>query len=454
MGHNYFFLLCRVLFGPQSTGMFLPTPAKREVTYQELRISKSAWDSNMISANPYFFAVNWNAGGGGAFMVNSHSNVGKIGTGAPLFTSHTGTVLDTAFNPFNDFIIASASEPLLTLSGHGRKVGQLQFHPVAANILASSSTDLTIRLWDIEKAEEKLQMTGHTNNINDFSWNYNGSMFCSTGKDKKIKMWDPRAGSESVLEGASHAGIKGSRCVFLGERDQIFTTGYSKMASREYGLWDARNLESPIQKKSVDNSSGILMPFYDHDTNLIFLAGKGDGNIRYYELVDEDPFICYISDYQSSDSQKGTCSVGKRSVNVTKCEIVKMLKLTKDTVQPLSFRVPRKAEIFAEDIFPDTASGEPALTADEWLGGSDANPNLVSLRDGFVATTASFTPTEEAAATATGPKDPADMTEGEIRDDHRALAEQNTALKNRVAALEVEVRQLKSQLKDAAGSSS
>merc|ERR1711991_1021638 len=191
MGHNYFFLLCRVLFGPQSTGMFLPTPAKREVTYQELRISKSAWDSNMISANPYFFAVNWNAGGGGAFMVNSHSNVGKIGTGAPLFTSHTGTVLDTAFHPFNDFIIASASEdcttkvwqvpeggpsenvtePLMTLSGHGRKVGQLQFHPVAANILASSSTDLTIRLWDIEKAEEKLQMTGHTNNINDFSWN-------------------------------------------------------------------------------------------------------------------------------------------------------------------------------------------------------------------------------------------------------------------------------------------
>merc|ERR1711916_52747 len=235
----------------------------------------------------------------------------------------------------------------------------------------------------------------------------------------------------------------GSRCVFLGERDQIFTTGYSKMASREYGLWDARNLESPIQKKSVDNSSGILMPFYDHDTNLIFLAGKGDGNIRYYELVDEDPFICYISDYSSSDSQKGMCSVGKRSVNVTKCEVVKMLKLTKDTVQPLSFRVPRKAEIFAEDIFPDTASGD-----------SDANPNLVSLRDGFVATTASFTPTEEAAATATGPKDPADMTEDEIRDDHRALAEQNTALKNRVAALEVEVRQLKSQLKDAAGSSS
>merc|ERR1712065_1661 len=59
-------------------------PPKREVTYQELRISKSAWDSNMISANPYFFAVNWNAGGGGAFMVNSHSNVVRSGLERPF----------------------------------------------------------------------------------------------------------------------------------------------------------------------------------------------------------------------------------------------------------------------------------------------------------------------------------------------------------------------------------
>ncbi|KNC46307.1 coronin [Thecamonas trahens ATCC 50062] len=449
-------------------------PPKREITYQELRISKSAWDSNMVSANPYFFAVNWNAGGGGAFMVNSHENVGKIGTTAPLFAGHTGTVLDTQFNPFNDFIVASGSEdctakvwqvpeggptenvtePLLTLSGHGRKVGQLQFHPVAANVLATSSTDLTIRLWDIEKAEEKIQLAGHTNNINDFSWNRNGSSFCSVGKDKKLKLWDPRSSTDAVADTASHAGIKGSRCVFLGDREQIFTTGYSKMASREYALWDTRNLEKPMTKKSVDNSSGILMPFYDADTSMIFLAGKGDGNIRYYELVDEDPFVCYISEYKSSDSQKGMCSVGKRSVSVNKCEIVRLLKLTNTTLEPLSFRVPRKAEIFAEDIFPDTAGGVPALTADEWFGGSDADPILVSLRDGFVATEASFNVTAEAAATATGPVNPADMSEDEIREAHRNQEATITKLKQKVAALETKVRQLEAELKDAAGSSS
>lgn len=166
-----------------------------------------------MQANPYFFSVNWNAGGGGAFFVHPHDRPGKVGTGASLFVGHTGIVLDTCFNPFNDYIIASASEdctvkiwqipeggptenidtPLLTLNGHGRKVGQVQFHPTAANVLATTSTDLTLRIWDIEKAEQKLSLEGHTNNINDFSWDYNGTRLCTVGKDKKIKLWDPRA---------------------------------------------------------------------------------------------------------------------------------------------------------------------------------------------------------------------------------------------------------------------
>lgn len=29
------------------------------------------------------------------------------------------------------------------------------------------------------------------------------------------------------------------------------------------------------------------MPFFDEDTSVLFLAGKGDGNIRYYEIVNE-----------------------------------------------------------------------------------------------------------------------------------------------------------------------
>jgi len=42
--------------------------------------------------------------------------------------------------------------------------------------------------------------------------------------------------------------------------------------------------------------------------------------------------------------------------------------------------VPRKSELFQEDLYPDTLSDEPAITAEEWIGGKDADPITVSLK--------------------------------------------------------------------------
>ena len=41
--------------------------------------------------------------------------------------------------------------------------------------------------------------------------------------------------------------------------------------------------------------------------------------------------------------------------------------------------------MFQKDIFPDTASDEPALTADEWMEGKIAEPKTFSLEGGFKA---------------------------------------------------------------------
>jgi hypothetical protein len=35
--------------------------------------------------------------------------------------------------------------------------------------------------------------------------------------------------------------------------------------------------------------------------------------------------------------------------------------------------------MFQEDIYPDTLSGEPSLSADEWFAGGDVGPKLVSM---------------------------------------------------------------------------
>jgi coronin-1B/1C/6 len=65
-------------------------------------------------------------------------------------------------------------------------------------------------------------------------------------------------------------------------------------------------------------------------------------------------------------------------------KIVRLYKVTPDSILPLSFRVPRKSDAFADDIFFDCSSDEPALNTDAWLGGSNANPKTMSLSSGYV----------------------------------------------------------------------
>lgn len=45
--------------------------------------------------------------------------------------------------------------------------------------------------------------------------------------------------------------------------------------------------------------------------------------------------------------------------------------------------VPRKSELFQEDLYPDTLGDTAAISADEWIGGKDAEPLLISLKDGY-----------------------------------------------------------------------
>jgi len=139
-------------------------------------------------------------------------SVGKISDALPLFRGHSAAVLDTDFSPFNDHLIASASEdskvflynipkefgeedidPLVRLTSHGRKVGQVAFNPVADNVLLSASADLTMKLWDVEKGMEKQEITGHLEVIQSVAWNHNGTLVATTCRDKKLRIFDVRS---------------------------------------------------------------------------------------------------------------------------------------------------------------------------------------------------------------------------------------------------------------------
>jgi len=432
--------------------------AKKEDCYDDLRITRTAWDSNYICANPSYFAVICESGGGGAMAVIPWSMKGKVDPKLPLVAGHKGAILDIDFNPFNDNLIASVSEdctakiwgipegglkenlnePLQTLNGHRRKVGTVQFNQVANNILATSSADFSIKVWDIEKGKDVFSCESqHTDIIQSVDWNSTGSLLASSCKDKKVRVIDPRQNSV-VAEAEAHVGIKGSRICWIEDKEgtnkRMFSVGFSKTSEREFAIWDLKNLKEPILKQNVDSASGLLMPFYDRDTSVLFLAGKGDGNIRYYEIVDEAPYIHYLTEFKSATPQRGMALMPKRGVNVSDCEIVRILKVSTKMMEPISFQVPRKSDLFQADIFPDCFAGEPALTGEQWVAGETAKAKTASLEKGFVKKeSAAFNPTVQ--------QEEKQLSEKELR-------EENEKLKNRVAYLEAEIIKRDAKIKD------
>jgi len=289
-----------------------------------------------------------------------------------------------------------------------------------------------LKVWDVETGQSKFDVGGHPDIVQSAGWNYNGSLLSTACKDKKIRVVDPRVG-KITQEVEAHQGIKGMRVLFLGASDKLFSMGFSKTSERQISIWDPKNLTEPLRNENIDTMSGILMPFFDNDTNVLYLAGKGDGNIRYYELVDESPYVHYLSEFKSASPQRGMGWVPKTAVDTSICEISRLLKLTASAIEPISFTVPRKSDQFQDDLYPPTFSGEPSLTAEQWIGGQSATPKQVQLSPGFVAPKAAETNFKSAPAAAK------EKSSVELKDE-------NEKLTKRVAYLEAEISKLKTKL--------
>lgn len=57
------------------------------------------------------------------------------------------------------------NEPDTILAGHSEKIYFIKFHPLAKDVLASGSYDMTIRIWDLATQEERIVLHGHTDQV-------------------------------------------------------------------------------------------------------------------------------------------------------------------------------------------------------------------------------------------------------------------------------------------------
>lgn len=370
---------------------------EQKLKFEELRPASLTSEGHLVKCNGEFVAFNWRISGGGALCVLSMNETGRLPPDHALIKGHPLSILDFDFNPFNDHQILTSCEdscirlwefpaegltedlvePLAVMRGHTRKVGLLTFNPAAAYVCASASFDYTVKVWNLETGTAAYSIGPLAETCLCLSWDSSGRLLGTTWRDKKARLIDPRS-QLIAQEFLSHEGGKASKFSWISDTT-CFTCGFSKQSERQYCLWDIRDAARPLSQQIIDQAAGVLMPFFDADTGLLFLAGKGDGNIRYYEVVNTEPYIHFVQSYKSSIPCQGVTFIPKRKVNVEKCEVMRAAKLTNSTIEMISFIVPRRAEGFQEDLYPETVGQVPGCSAAQWMEGSNAQPPKVSL---------------------------------------------------------------------------
>jgi len=354
----------------------------------------------VLKANRTFFAVPWVVTGSVAVFPIQYK--GKVPEEGGLIQIEDSAAVDFAFSPFQEDLLVTGHQEgevalwsvpqggtpnmpkgapaLSVMKSHTKRVVSVDFHPLAKNVLITSDAGKDVKVWDLDAGQATLTLPqAHKAQVSSVSWNRDGSLMTTAAKDKFVRIFDPRSNS-LVAEAADHQGAKAGRAVWLTKLDKIFTCGFTKSTQHELFLFDPRNFSKPTHTLLAEASTSSLMPFYDEDNSIMWLAGKGDSTIKSYEIGGE-PMFFELMPFKAKEPQAGMAALPKVCCDVMNCEIMRLLKLTPQGVLiPLKFQVPRRNfDHFQDDLFPPSFDGQPTMNSDEWFAGNNREPGLMSL---------------------------------------------------------------------------
>jgi WD40 repeat protein len=79
------------------------------------------------------------------------------------------------------------------LQGHSGGIWSIAFSP-DGHLLASSSEDHTVKLWDTSSDQCLKTLRGHSNRVTSVAFSTQGTTLASGSDDQTVKLWDTSSG--------------------------------------------------------------------------------------------------------------------------------------------------------------------------------------------------------------------------------------------------------------------
>ena len=358
--------------------------------YDDFLLSEVSTEGNLLCVSDTLLAGSWQTGSFATVAVFKKDDWHRIPPNIHLIRAHKEKINDIRFSPYMPNLLSTTSDDatiklwnipnelldkdmekeVQKYQGHSKRVTFTNFHPCSKDIIASAGFDNCVHVWNIENAK-KYFVCNINEMISSIDWNLNGNLIGAMTKNKNAVVFDVRNNKE-IVKCKCHDSAKTQKMLFV-DNDYFISTGFGS-GSRELKLFDMRNYSSPVNTLKIDSQSGVMYPYYDYDNQVIYIPGKGENNVYFYTFMNGN--ISYLhNEFRMKTPPSAFCFDFKRNVNYKKNEMAKLYKYYNKVVDSTSFFIPRKNEGFDEVLYPDTFSGESALSGDEWASGVDKSQN-------------------------------------------------------------------------------